>query len=100
MGYDKWREAVLPDLLPEVHDALEMGRDVIVHCLGGRHRGAMGWILLMMYLMGETMEHWTEELRSKRPFIDPEGFLERKKQYGTYYMFENHTHYALSLIHI
>ena len=61
----------------------------------------MGWILLMMYLMGETMEHWTEVLRSKRPFIDPEGFINRQKykrdkqgklcpELSTWHFFEKH----------
>ena len=78
-------------LLDEVKNAVDSGRDVILHCHAGVHRAAITTVLVLMFGLGCTLQEGREMLEAVRSIRWEEAVNATRREDGTYT--EDHMQY-------
>ena len=93
IGYYHNREyTFFNDILPSVKEALENGRDVVLHCRAGVHRAALTYCCVTMHLKGCSFDEARQGLEHIRAVKIDEIVHPCRRRDGTWT--EDHMHYV------
>ena len=96
IGYHRKREETFfNDILPSVKEALDNGRDAVIHCRAGVHRAALSYCFVTMHIQGCSFDKSSQSLELIRAVKIDEILRPSCRRNGTWT--EDHMQYLHTL---